>query len=146
MKMIKISRLLFFGLFMSCTLMAGCKKDKDDRKQYVGNYDVEEDFTETDSNGSTNSVDGYEYEIEISLSSISSDRILIENFGDYGETIEAIVSGNNFTIPSQTVSVNGGNISFDGSGKIIDGQSLDFSYSGNLGAVQITAKCKADKK
>lgn len=84
----------------------------------------------------------FNYQVIISNSSAAADRVLISNFGGYGESVSATASGNSLTIATQQVAVQGGSLTFSGSGQI-SGNILTISYSvsGDVTPESCTMNC-----
>jgi hypothetical protein len=120
-------------------MLSSCKKDTDDRDQYVGTYNAEDKYVESGITYTEN------YSFTITKSSVSSDRIIMTGFaGAPGVSVEATVSGNNFTIPQQTIVFDGENIGISGSGSI-SGNSLTYSYSGSFFGITLNFTGIANK-
>lgn len=123
-------------LLLAClTVSPGCKKDTDDREKFLATYSVVE---------SCNS-GNYNYEISINTSETADNAVLISNFADFGVSAAATVSGNNITIPQQTVTAMGLAVSFSGSGTL-NGSSLSITYSYNVGGQGETCAMTCTKK
>ena len=112
-KAITMVMCMMFGL----VLFTGCPGDgADARESFVGSYKV----TETVAGQLVD-----EYNIMITKSSVSSTDIILTNFfGVAGWSVNATVSGINFTIPQQ--SYMGGLFGAHGSGRR-DGNTLNYS-------------------
>ena len=129
--------ILPFGLLLLAmlTIAPGCKKDTDDREKFLATYNVVE---------SCNS-GNYNFEMAITTSETADNAVLISNFGDSGVSASATVSGNNITIPQQTVTVAGIAFSFSGSGTL-NGSSLSITYNYNIGGQGGTCVMTCTKK
>ena len=129
----------------SSLLFNGCKKDKDDpedaRNKFVAAYGVTEEGTDLTGNQYSN----YKFDIAITKSSSNSTDILISNFGDFGVTVKATVSGSNITMPQQTQTINQTSVGIDGSGSI-SGSTLTFDYHLSAGNANANAHDGAIKK
>ena len=115
-------------------LFSACADDSDARDGYVGSYKVTERVL-----GVT--ID--EYNITINKSSVNNTDIVISNFfGQPQWSINATVSGTNFTIPQQTYLIFGAS----GSGRK-DGNTLYYSsLVTQSGGTQLSTECTAIKQ
>jgi len=107
-------------LFLAFLAVApGCNKDKPaDREQFLATYNVVENCASAI----------YTYKIKIKTAEAAENAVFISNFGDFGATASGTVSGNDLTIPLQTVTDKDLVITFSGSGTI-NGNSLSIVYS-----------------
>lgn len=99
----KLNLGLFAGMMaLLVVTMTSCGNDRD---KFLGVFNV---------NDACNS-GNYTYQVTISESSSGGDAVLISNFGGYQPsiTVSATISGDNITIPTQTVA--GASISGSGS-------------------------------
>ncbi len=111
---------------MAILLSLGCQKDKDpDRLAFLGSYSVIEACSVTGN---------WEYNISITESTTDEDDIVINNFGDFGGSIRATVSGKGLNIPAQTVNVNGTAFNIANGTGSINGNLLTMSYTYSVGA------------
>ena len=106
-------------VMFALVLFSGCSKDDNDvRDGYVGNYRVFQRFVIAGTIYESN------YNITISKSLVSKSDIIISNIIDAGQGVQviAIVNGDSFMIPQQTIEGEG----ISGSGRKA-GNTLDFS-------------------
>jgi hypothetical protein len=114
-----------------------CEKDSDTRDAYLGSFRIKEQAI----------VEGVvvedNYNISIVKSSVNDMDIIISNILNTGETVNATVSGTNFTIPQQTLGQGG----VSGSGRIEGASYIRFSvlYTAQL-AGQINFSCEGPKQ
>jgi hypothetical protein len=119
----KKTSLWLMALLVFVAGFVSCSKDEDAREGFVGTYNAQESF----SLGGQNFTENYSF--SITKSSSVSDRILLSGFADAsGVTVEATVSGNSFSIPQQTIVVEGESVGVSGSGSR-DGSRLTYSYN-----------------
>ncbi len=127
--------LFTFGTFTSCK-KEGCtdsiaenydsKAKTDDgscvypREKFIGSYSV----TETCDSGNLT------FNMTIAESSTGNTFIIINNFGDYGVSITATVSGSTITFDQTSSGIN-----FTGSGSI-SGSALTINYTASAGGLQ----------
>jgi hypothetical protein len=129
-------------LLLSITTFTGCNKESsepDIRDSFVAIYSVTETWTEN-SKTMTNPA----YSMSVEKSSIDANRVLLNNFANYGSgiTAEATVSGNNLTITQQTLS----NLKvINGSGTLSD-PTLTFTYTESYNSISININAIATKK
>jgi hypothetical protein len=129
---------VILGFSVVLFLFSSCKKE-DVREPYIASYNATDIYT---SDGQT-FTDNYSF--VITKSNVSSDRILLNGFSNTpGVAVEATVSGNNFTIPQQTLVVDGTNIGISGSGSL-SGNRLTYSYSLTLLTVTLNISGTANK-
>lgn len=96
--------------------------DTESRVKFYGNYNV----TET-CGGAADS-----YSSGISAGSDIT-KVNISNFGNSGLNVSASVDGSNFTVASQTITVNGNSVTVTGTGTI-SGTTVTLNYAGSGGA------------
>lgn len=131
--------ILFACVSLSLIIHLSCddKVTTDLLDSMVATYSVTETWTE---NSVTMSRPTFTMNIVRSFQ--STDKILFNNFGNYGvgTTVEAIVTNDNLTISRQTLP---NSRIIEGSGIKTD-SSIDFSYTETQGTVSITitASCK----
>jgi len=131
-------RILGIILLMT-TCITACKKESDDRDQFVATYSAEDKYTL----GGQSLTDTYSF--SITKSSSDPNRILLNGFGNAaGVTVEATVSGRSITIPQQTIVSDGESIGISGSGNI-DGSRLTYSYSLSLLGATLNINGTANK-
>ena len=127
-------------LAVSILLLICCtKNDSDIRDTFVAFYNVSESWTE---NGKT--LAKPDFTINIQKSSQNKEIILLNNFANYGAgiTVESTISGNNITIPQQTLS----NISeIVGSGTFTD-STITFTYNEKVNGITYSISAMAKKK
>ncbi|MBX2928348.1 MAG: hypothetical protein KF852_10975 [Saprospiraceae bacterium] len=100
---------------------AGCKKDKDpDRLAFLGSFTVIESCSATGN---------HEYSVSITESSTAETDIIINNFGDFGSTIRATVSGSTLTISAQTINVQNTAINVSNGTGSLNGNLLTIAYT-----------------
>ncbi len=136
----------FTLVIASGLLFDGCKKKDDDepedaRNKFVAAYGVTEEGTDLTGQQYNN----YKFDISITKSSSNSTDILISNFGDFGVTVKATVSGSSITIPQQTQTIQQTSVGIDGSGSI-SGNTLTFDYHLSAGNANANAHDIAVKK
>jgi hypothetical protein len=128
-------------LLAGSTAFLSCTKDSspDIRDIFVATYSVTETWTE---NSKTLTKPAYSMSVE--KSSQEAGKVLLNNFADYGAgiTAEATISGNNLTIPQQTLS-NLKAISGTGS---LSGSTLSFAYTESYGSISISISASAIKR
>lgn len=107
-----------------------CNKDDDSnsRDKFLATYGVVESCPGLNSS----------YDIIITTSAESNNTILINNFGETGTSVKATVSGNNLTVPNQTVNVSGTSVTLSGSGAL-SGSILNITYT--VSALGGSANC-----
>jgi hypothetical protein len=139
---------LFLLLLASSTVFVfdSCKKKSNDdntdgRDKFVAVYGVTENGTDFTGTPYTN----YTFDITVTKSSSVSSDILISNFGDFGATVKATVTGNNITIPQQTQTIAGAASGISGSGSL-SGTTLTFDYHVSQGSAGADAHDIAVKK
>jgi hypothetical protein len=131
--------ILILGLTMTMALSTGCAVDgctnpnaenydpdatNDDgscvlaREKFLGQYNVNESCP----SGT------YSFQINIVASSSGEDAIVINNLGDFGESVTATVNQSSISIPNQNISEGGFTVSINGSGSI-SGNILTISYT-----------------
>jgi len=119
-KFVNFSKALLLAMCVTFTLsfFTGCEKESDARDGYVGNWQVHQTFV---LDGTVWSSD---YNITISKSSVSKSDIIISNIINAGQGVQviAIVTGDTFIIPQQTIEAEG----LSGSGRRT-GNTLNFS-------------------
>ena len=139
---VKIGKAINLAMCMALvlTLAAGCSKDDNDpRDAYVGT------FTVIDKATIDGTIRSQTHNISITKSSLNPNDILISNPLDFGAgiSVNAIVSGNTFVIPQQTVSSE--MVGLSGSGAR-DGNSLKFSILATFQIQgQVNFTCDASK-
>ena len=131
--------ILLTCVFLSLTIHWSCddKVTTDLLDSMVATYSVTETWEENNVPMSRPT-----FTMNIVRSFQSTDKILFNNFGNYGvgTTVEAIVTNDNLTISRQTLP---NSRIIEGSGIKTD-SSIDFSYTETQGTVSITitASCK----
>lgn len=136
MKTIQISLMLSF---LAVSLMAfSCKKDKDnDRDDFIASYSVIESCS-ISGNG--------QYNMTVSTSSTSEEEIIIGNFGGAsGALVRAKVSGKTFTIPNQTLSIDGVSITINTGTGSLNGNLLTVTYTYSFGTESESCSITATK-
>jgi hypothetical protein len=118
-----------------------CGKDDDDkndlRDAYVGSFRIKEQAT----------VEGVvvedNYNISIVKSTVNNTDVIINNILNTGESVNATISGTNFTIPQQTIGEGG----VSGSGRIEGSSYIRFSVllTAQI-AGQINFSCEGPKQ
>lgn len=126
------------SLMMSVFLLWNCDKvNTDVTDTLVATYSVTETWKENNVTMSRPA-----FTMNVAKSYQGNDKILLNNFGNYGvgTTVEASVIDNTLTIPKQTLP---NTREIEGSGTKTD-SSIDFTYTETQGAltVTITAACK----
>lgn len=127
-----------FFLFITLSLLLwNCDKESTDSiETLVATYSVNETWMENNI-----SISRPGFTLNIVKSFQSPDKILLNNFGNYGvgTTVEAIVSENTLTIPKQTLP---NSRIVEGSGTKTD-SSIQITYTETQGtvAIVITANC-----
>jgi hypothetical protein len=114
-----ITSIILISLTFSSCDQALDLLSNDQREPFIGSYSVTE-------NNTLKSVDNYE--ASIVKSSTDTTAILIKNFYaiSYNVSVEGIVSGDNVTIPNQTVS----GFTIQGYGLLsVNGKTIDWSYT-----------------
>lgn len=96
----------------------GVNCETEERAEFLASYSVSESCTSGN----------YTYNITVSTSSTGVNKIVVQNFGDYGVDIVGTVEGNSVTFASQQA----GGGSFQGSGQI-SGNILTITYSVTAG-------------
>ena len=127
-------------MLLSIVTLTRCKKDKTDfRDGFVANYSVAETWTEN-----SKTITKPTFTMSIEKSSQDANKVLLNNFANYGAgiTAEATISGNNLTIPQQTLS-NSKAISGTGS---LSGSTLTFTYTESYNSVSINITSTALKR
>lgn len=125
MKQIKNLSLLLL-VAVSAVALNGCKKDdNNDREKFFGTYNVVEACSIS---GNVN------YQITISSSASADDAIIINNFGNFNNVaVTGKVSGNNLTIPNQTLNVGGISLIINSGSGSISGNLLTITYAYSIG-------------
>lgn len=114
--------------------VSSCKKDEKtpDRDKFFATYTVAQDCS-----GQTNT-----YEITIATSAVSEDAVVINNFySNANFDLNATISGDNITIPSQTIN----SVTFTGTGTI-SGEILTLNYTLANGAASVACTAICTKK
>jgi hypothetical protein len=113
---------LFLFLIVTVLFITSCKKDEvDPREKFVGSYAVSETWTLDGGGSGTDN-----YNLTISLSSVSSDQVIIENLGNtitaYGAqlNVTGTVAGTALAIPTQSISVGDYSVTVSGTGSLND--------------------------
>jgi hypothetical protein len=136
----KKNYLLVFILVILTTLWSCTDENSlDNRDNYVATYNVTETWTE---NSIVQSKPVFGMTIE--KSSLYAEKILLNNFANYGTgiTAEATINGPAITIPQQTLS----NLKqINGSGTL-NGPVLTFTYTETLGSTSILVTATANKR
>jgi hypothetical protein len=127
-------------LFCTLIIFSGCKKEKIDTREYfVASYSVTESWNE-------NSVPFTKpaFTMSVEKSTVSPEKILLKNFGNYGAgvAVEAIVNEYNITINKQTLA-NMKDIT--GTGYLKD-LSLTITYTETSGSNSISVTTTANKQ
>jgi hypothetical protein len=139
-QLMKKKYLLVFMLVAMTTIWS-CTKDNslDNRDNYVATYSVTETWTE---NSVVQSKPAFAMTIQ--KSSLYIDKILLNNFANYGTgiTAEATIEGTAITIPQQTLSNSKGII---GTGTLAD-PVLTFTYTETLGSNSVIVTATANKR
>lgn len=91
------------------------------RTKFLGSYNVSETC------GSGN----FSYTISVGTSTTGADKVVINNFGGYGSSLVASVSGSNITF-NESLNISGGNVNFSGSGSIV-GNTFTIIYTAAQG-------------
>ena len=135
-------KITLIGILIIATfIITSCTKENntDIRDSLVAIYNVSESWTE---NGKT--VTKADFTITVQKSSINSDKILLNNFANYGAgiTVESIMKGNTITIPQQTLS-NSSEVS--GSGTFTD-STITFTYTEKVNGISYVISAIAKKK
>lgn len=135
--------LVFKSIMMVAALVCcmSCGKDDDDkndlRDAYVGSFRIKEQAT----------VEGVvvedNYNISIVKSTVNNTDVIINNILNTGESVNATISGTNFTIPQQTIGEGG----VSGSGRIEGSSYIRFSVllTAQI-AGQINFSCEGPKQ
>ena len=94
-----LNRILLATLFTALIFLTGCEKTEPDinssaRDKFIGTWDGQSSGT----GGPRN------FSLVITASASDPDQILLDNFDGGTGIVSAIVSGNSFSIPSQSVS------------------------------------------
>lgn len=135
----KNKTLLILFLF-STAIFAGCKKNIDDRADFVSFYGVTETWTE---NGKilTKSV----FFMPVYKSSVINGGLLLENFANYGNgiVVDALVNGNTITISQQTLP---NSRTIVGTGSMDSNGTLTFTYTESYGNFSNSISAIARKK
>ncbi len=135
----QMKRLLMFILPLALITMNSCKKEIT-RDDFEGTWNATDSYV--DLNGSTITRN---YTFTITKSPSAENEILMQGFGELtGSPVKATVSGNNFTVPSFNVTINGQNGTFAGTGSI-DDDELTYTYSIASPGVSLTYNGKATK-
>lgn len=119
---------LLFALATITFALSSCGKDDDvdPRESVIGSYNITEVWSWA---GSTYTADdNISYNMTITKSSQSTAKVLIANLNNDNLTLEAIISGTDFTIPSQALIIDGVTVTFSGSGKYT-ATTLTFNYT-----------------
>jgi hypothetical protein len=118
-----------------------CQKDTDTdaRDTFVAIYNVTETWTE---NNIPQNKPAFTMTVEKSFQ--SADRILLNNFANYGagNTVEAVVIANGITIEQQTLA---NSKVITGSGSIVD-NILTVTYTETLGTVSLVITATGNKR
>lgn len=152
-------------LFGSLLLVAGCKKDPckdveclngasctdgscvctsgyegsncgtESRAKFLSVYNV----TESCPTGN------FSYQSTISTSSAATNRVIISNFGGWGVSVYANVSGSSMNVPNQQVDVQGTAATFSGNGQL-NGNILTITYTISSGSSSETCTQTASKQ
>ncbi|MBK9272361.1 MAG: hypothetical protein IPM48_12270 [Saprospiraceae bacterium] len=124
-------------IFASLMILAvSCTKDETNpRDKFLATYGVVESCPGINSS----------YDIIITTSAESSSTILINNFGETGSSVKATVSGNNLTIPNQTINVGGISVTLSGSGAL-NGNILNITYTGSAAGGSLNCSMVCTKK
>jgi hypothetical protein len=128
-------------ILLVATVWTGCKKDKsaDIRDAFVATYSVTETWTEN-SQLLTKPV----FSMSVEKSSQHIDRLLLNNFANYGAGVmaEATVNGKNITIPQQTLP----NLkAIIGSGTLSD-TTMTFTYTETSNSTSFSVSVSAIKQ
>jgi hypothetical protein len=112
---------------------SGCKKDKvPDRLAFLGSYTVIESCAASGN---------FEFSISITESSTAEADVIINNFGDFGGTVRATVSGGTLTISAQTITVQGTAVNISNGTGSLNGNLLTIAYTYSvLGASESCSK------
>jgi hypothetical protein len=130
-----------FIVILILDLITGCSKDSasDIRDIFVATYSVTESWTEN-----SKTITKPAYSMSVEKSSQDAGKILLKNFADYGAgiTAEATISGNNLSMPQQTLS----NLkAINGTGSL-SGSTLSFTYTESINSVSVSISATAIKK
>jgi len=135
------TRLIFTSLlFCTLIIISGCRKEKTDYREYfVASYSVTETWNENNLPYTKPA-----FTLSIEKSSVSPDKILLKNFGNYGAgvAVEAIVNEYNITISKQTLA-NMKDIT--GTGYLKD-MRLTITYTETSGSNSIPVTTTANKQ
>jgi len=121
------------GTCNCATGYSGANCETENRAKFRSTYNVNE---------SCSSSGNFTYQITISNSSTGADKVLISNFGGYGETVTATASGNSLNVATQQVNAGGNSLTFSGSGQL-SGNILTINYniSGAVPSESCTMNC-----
>jgi hypothetical protein len=133
--------LLFMLFIITMVIPWGCQKDNDTdaRETFVATYSVTETWSE---NNVPQNKPAFTMAIEKSFQ--GTDRILLNNFANYGagNTVEAVVNANELNIEQQTLA---NSKIITGSGSIIN-NTLTITYTETLGSVSIVVTATGTKR
>lgn len=108
--------------FTACVILStSCEKDGDDRDKFVGSYAISETWTLDGGGTGTDS-----YNITISKSDVNKTDIIIENLGNtinvFGAqmNVTATVTGNSFSVPTQSIALGANSVTVTGTGSLND--------------------------
>lgn len=139
LKFDQMKRLLMFILPLALITMISCNKDVT-REDFEGTWNATDSYVDLQGSTITRT-----YKFTITKSPSAENEILIAGFGELsGDPIKATVSGDNFTIPSFNVTVNGVNGTFSGTGSLKK-KELTYTYSIVSPNVSLTYNGKATK-
>lgn len=121
-KIVALIGVLVISLFLlqSCTKEEGLFEDNDYRESFMGSWSA------------TDQCSKQTYGVDIKLDDGNSIQVIIVNFANTGRSAEAIIAGNNISVPRQDIG-NDYIVSGDGklSGQIISWTSYTFETTGN---------------
>ncbi len=117
-------------LMVGMLLLYSCELTDDEvlnsRQAFISSFEMNQQCTI----GGSNSTEKYTLQIRAGS---SSNSVWLTNLEPFPNEIEAIVSGNILTIPSQKTPYRGQNIEVSGSGTLTDGSILEINFEFEYG-------------
>ena len=136
-----MKKTIFLALMLFVTIVfTGCKKNLDDRADFISFYGVTETWTES-GKILTKSV----FFMPVYKSSVINNGLLLENFANYGNgiVVEATVSGNTITISQQALP---NSRTVVGTGSMDNNGTLTLTYTEIFGNISNSISAIAKKK